>query len=178
MLRQTWGMTADTGADIGDVGLFGEGGARWQPVSPRLATARCIVLWGCLLFVATVAVVLAVTVDRWWWWAAAAGALALGVWATWLVRRQVAAITWAELPEDLVIRTGRLFRRLVSIPYGRLQYVDLQSGPLQRRLGLASLEMHTASPESSGVIPGLPVRVAEDLRERLTVRGESQRAGL
>jgi membrane protein YdbS with pleckstrin-like domain len=104
--------------------------------------------------------------------------LAVGGVGVWMVRRQVSAITWAELDEELVIRRGRLLRSLVSVPYGRLQYVDVQSGPLSRRLGMARVELHTASPESGGSIPGLPIAEAEALRTRLAARGEAQRAGL
>jgi membrane protein YdbS with pleckstrin-like domain len=96
----------------------------------------------------------------------------------WVVRRQVSAITYLEMAEELVIRKGRLARTLVSVPYGRLQFVDVQSGPLARRLGLAELELHTASPQTGGTIPGLPIEEAEALRQRLAALGESQRAGL
>jgi membrane protein YdbS with pleckstrin-like domain len=100
------------------------------------------------------------------------------VWLLWLVRRQVSAISWAEQAEELVIRRGRLWRSLVSVPYGRLQLADMESGPVARHFGLASVQIHTASPRSGGSIPGLPVEEAEALRTRLTERGESQRAGL
>ena len=70
------------------------------------------------------------------------------------------------------------WRSLVSIPYGRLQYADMGSGPVERRLGLASVTIHTANPASGGTVPGLPLPEAEALRERLTARGEAQRAGL
>ena len=92
--------------------------------------------------------------------------------------RQVSAISWVELDEEIVIRKGRMLRTLVSVPYGRLQYVDIQSGPLARANGIASCEIHTASPESGGSLPGLPVAEAEALRSRLAARGEAQRAGL
>ena len=83
-----------------------------------------------------------------------------------------------ELDEEIVIRKGRIFRSLVSVPYGRLQYVDIQSGPLMRAFGIAACQVHTASPESGGSLPGLPVEEAEALRARLARRGEAQRAGL
>ena len=104
--------------------------------------------------------------------------LLLWAWLMWLVGVQVRAITWAELPEELAIRKGRLWRRLVTIPYGRIQYVDLSAGPIARRLGYARLEVHTASPSTSGVLPGLPTAEAERLRARLSDRGEALRAGL
>jgi membrane protein YdbS with pleckstrin-like domain len=157
--------------------LFGDGGISWQPVSPSLATARYIVLaaFGILPFLG--ALVLAVSVGGWFWLAVVVVVAAVG-WIAWVIGRQVPMISWAETREELVIRKGRLFRTVVSVPYGRLQFVDVQSGPLARRFGMATVELHTASPESSGQIPGLPTTVAEELRERLAARGESQRAGL
>ncbi|KQU66592.1 hypothetical protein ASD62_17940 [Phycicoccus sp. Root563] len=149
----------------------------WQPVSQRLATARHLVLGIVLVPVLVVLVVLAVFVWSWTWVPVAVVAVA-GGWAWWVVGRQVSAISWAEGAEELVVRRGRLFRSVVSVPYGRLQYVDVQSGPLERRFDMATVELHTASPESGGQIPGLPTAEAERLRERLAARGESQRAGL
>ena len=145
--------------------------------SPRLATTRTIGLVAVLAPPALGLLVLALVVWAWFWVGVALVLVALG-WGLWVVHRQVGAISWAELPEELVIRKGRLFRTLVSVPYGRLQYVDVQSGPLSRRFGMAEVELHTASPESGGSIPGLPLAEAEALRTRLAARGEAQRAGL
>ena len=157
--------------------LFGDGGVAWQPVSPRLVTTRTIVLAACAVVPVLAALVLATVVTP-WLWAAIVVELLVVAWVLWVIRRQVPMITWAETPEELVIRRGRLFRTVVSVPYGRLQFVDVQSGPLARRFGMATVELHTASPESGGRIPGLPTDTAEALRERLAARGESQRAGL
>ncbi len=158
------------------VTLYGNG-LGWRPVSPRLATARLVLLGATVLPVAVAALVLAIVLTPWLWLAVLAAAVA-AAWAAWVIVRQVSAASWVELDEELVIRRGRLFRSLVSIPYGRLQYVDLQTGPLARLLGITSVEIHTASPQSGGVIPGLPVQEAEALRSRLAARGEAQRAGL
>lgn len=153
------------------------GDLAWRPVSPRLATVRSIVLLVVLGPLLLVAVGLALAVSSWVWLGAAAVVL-VALWALWVVRRQVSAISWVELDEEIVIRKGRIFRTLVSVPYGRLQYVDIQSGPLARAFGLASCEIHTASPQSGGSLPGLPTEEAEALRTRLAARGETQRAGL
>ncbi|WP_299447798.1 PH domain-containing protein [uncultured Phycicoccus sp.] len=149
----------------------------WRPVSPALATVRLIVLGVFLVVPLLASVVVAALVSPFVWLGTAA-LLALGAWGAWIIRRQVSAISWVELDEEIVIRKGRLFRSLVSVPYGRLQYVDIQSGPLVRAFGLATCEIHTASPESGGSLPGLPTAEAEALRTRLAARGEAQRAGL
>jgi membrane protein YdbS with pleckstrin-like domain len=164
-------------AAIGRVELFDTGGLDWQPVSLRLITARTITLLGWLVPILVALVLGAVLATPWLW--AAAGALALIiVWGLWLIRRQVTAMSYIELSDDLVVRKGRLFRQISSVPFGRLQYVDLQSGPLERKLGMATLQIFTASPSTSATIAGLPIDTAERMRERLMVRGEAQRAGL
>jgi membrane protein YdbS with pleckstrin-like domain len=153
------------------------GGLPWRQVSPALARVRLIVLTVLLVPPALASLVVGLVVTRWALFGLLAVAL-VALWGTWLIGRQVSAISWVELEEEIVIRKGRLFRSLVSVPYGRLQYVDIQSGPLARAHGIASCEIHTASPESGGSIPGLPVDEAEALRTRLAARGEAQRAGL
>lgn len=162
--------------DLAAVTLRG-GDLAWRPVSPRLRTVRWIgvaAASGCGVIVTAV---LAIVVDS-WFWLATGGVLLAGLWLAWIVDRQVGAMSWLELREELVIRKGRLFRSLVSVPYGRMQYVDVQSGPLLRAFGLASIEIHTASPQSGGQLSGLEVAEAEALRTRLAARGEGQRAGL
>ena len=85
---------------------------------------------------------------------------------------------YAEREEDLYITHGVMFRRLVVVPYGRMQYVDVQSGPLERAFEIAAVHLHTASPGTSARIPGLPAAEATRLRDRLTSLGEAQAAGL
>ena len=160
------------------VGLYGDGGPRWSTVSPRLVAARSVVASAaCAASLAALTAAGLALSSRTLLWAAAL-TVVVWAWLLWLVRRQVAAITYAEQGEELVIRRGRLWRSLVSIPYGRLQLADLQSGPVARYFGLARVQLHTAAPRSGGSIPGLPLAEAEALRARLTERGESQRAGL
>ena len=160
-----------------EVLLRGDGSLPWRPVSPSLARVRLITLVILLVPPLIATLVLGTFVSPWFWIASAAIPV-LGTVLAWVIGRGVSAISWIELEEEIIIRKGRVLRRLVSVPYGRLQYVDLQSGPLMRAFGLASCEIHTASPESGGSIPGLPAAEAEALRARLAARGEAQRAGL
>ena len=83
-----------------------------------------------------------------------------------------------ERPEDLLIEHGILLRRQVVVPYGRMQFVDIKIGPVERMMGIATLQLHTAAAASDARIPGLaPVR-AEQLRDLLAARGEARMAGL
>lgn len=157
--------------------LTGDDGAYWRPVSPELSTVRKVAATAVLLPLAVATAVAATFLTPWLVVATAVLAI-VWLWLMWLIPRQVAAISWAELPEELAIRKGRLWRSLVTIPYGRIQYVDISSGPHKRSKGLADITVNTASPASSGDIPGLPIEVAEELRVRLAAHGEAQRAGL
>jgi hypothetical protein len=71
-----------------------------------------------------------------------------------------------------------MFRRLSVIPYGRMQYVEVTAGPVERSFGLATVQMHTAAAASDARIPGLVAAEAARLRDQLTRLGESQAAGL
>lgn len=102
----------------------------------------------------------------------------IALWALYLIRRRVRALGYAERTEDLVVRSGVLFRKRVVIPYGRLQYVEMTSGPLERHYKLCRLTMNTAAGSATAMIPGLPADIGADLRERLVAAGEEKMIGL
>jgi membrane protein YdbS with pleckstrin-like domain len=104
-----------------------------------------------------------------------AAAVALG-WRA--IGRNVASWGYTERTDDLLIRNGVLLRRLVVVPYGRMQFVDVQTGPLQRVFGLTTVQLHTAAAASDAAIPGLRPAEAARLRDRLAALGEAQAAGL
>ncbi|NNU26059.1 PH domain-containing protein [Isoptericola sediminis] len=156
---------------------FDPPGVTWDRVSPRLIPARLVVVGIWLGLPLVVTVLLAVLVTPWLWIATAALVVLLA-WVGVLVPRQVRAIGYAERDDDLLIRSGILFRELVVVPYGRMQFVDVTAGPLDRRLNIAKVQLHTASASTDAEIPGLTPDEAERLRDRLTARGEARLAGL
>jgi membrane protein YdbS with pleckstrin-like domain len=85
---------------------------------------------------------------------------------------------YAEREDDLLVSRGVLLRRLTVVPYGRMQLVEVTSGPLERRFGIASVELHTAAAATDARIPGLLPDEAARLRDRLTELGEARSAGL
>jgi membrane protein YdbS with pleckstrin-like domain len=152
----------------------------WQPVSPRLALARRITL---LLVYIPIVVIVGVL----WWldqvpsWIAPVVAVAAalgGVWAWWLIGRRVSSFGYLERSEDLLVRSGILFQRLVIVPYGRMQLVDVTAGPIDRALGITSVQLHTAAATTEAVIPGLTPEIAAQVRDRLARAGESRSSGL
>jgi membrane protein YdbS with pleckstrin-like domain len=158
--------------------VFAPPGEAWRPVSKSLVTLRRAVL---LFWVAVLAVVSVVTGTLLAWWLAGI-ALAIGlvalVWGLWLIPRNWRAWGYAERNDDLLVKHGVLFRKLSVVPYGRMQFVDVNSGPLERRVGIATVQLHTASPATDARIPGLPPDEAARLRDRLAALGEARAAGL
>jgi uncharacterized protein len=150
----------------------------WQRASPRLAAARRLVLSAQLLVLGAIPLVLVLLGGPAWVLLAEPVLLLVAAWAWWLVGRQVGAIGYAEREDDLLVRRGILIRALVVVPYGRMQYVDVQAGPIDRRFGIARVQLHTAAPGTDAQIAGLPPDEAARLRDRLARRGEARLAGL
>ena len=160
--------------------LFAPPGSDWQPVSIALARVRRLLLLAVagVVVVAFVVLALVFSLPLWTWAVALLVVVALTLWGWWLTGRNARSWRYAEREEDLYITHGVMFRRLVVVPYGRMQYVDVQSGPLERAFEIAAVHLHTASPGTSARIPGLPAAEATRLRDRLTSLGEAQAAGL
>ncbi|WP_239345337.1 MULTISPECIES: PH domain-containing protein [unclassified Frankia] len=95
-----------------------------------------------------------------------------------LLHHRIRAWAYAEREDDLLIRRGVMIRKLSVIPYGRMQFVDVTAGPVERMFGLATVRMHTAAAASDARIPGLLAAEAARLRDALAALGEAKAAGL
>ncbi len=167
-----------TAAPSGAGEPFDPQGVAWTLVSSRLATARRVMVVVPAAILATIALLvplLAGSPSVAW---LAVVPLALAGWGWWLIGRQVPAWGYAERQDDLLVRHGLMWRSIVVVPYGRMQYVDVHAGPVDRVFGIARVQLHTASAATDAVIPGLPPQEAARLRDRLASRGQSQLAGL
>ena len=159
---------------------FAPPGEDWIRVSPKLATAYRINLSIVAVLVLLGAAALTFIPDYPDWISAviAAMVLVVALWVWWLVGRRTRSWGYAERADDLLVTSGIMFRRLVIVPYGRMQLVDLKAGPIHRALGIATVQLHTAAATTDASIPGLVPTVAADLRDRLARRGEQRSAGL
>lgn len=91
----------------------------------------------------------------------------------WLAWR---SFTYGVGVHDLVIQSGLLTRTRRSIPFDRIQDVDIERGPLQRLFGLAKIRIETGgSGKDEGVIDS--VTLAEADRLRAAVRAGQGRDG-
>ena len=85
---------------------------------------------------------------------------------------------YLERDEDLLVRRGLLSRRLTVVPFGRMQFVDVTAGPVDRLFDLATVQLHTAAAATDARIPGLRSVDAAQLRDRLAALGEARASGI
>ncbi|MGY0233075.1 PH domain-containing protein [Longispora urticae] len=64
--------------------------------------------------------------------------------ARWRAPVRARTLGFGLTPELFVTRSGLFSPRVTVVPYTRIQAVSLEQGPWQRRLGLASVRVHTA----------------------------------
>ncbi|MFI2436503.1 PH domain-containing protein [Streptomyces sp. NPDC018693] len=112
------------------------------------------------------------------WAAFALLPLAVAAWGWVLLGRNWRSWRYAERADDLLISRGVLWREETVVPYGRMQLVEVTSGPVERWFKLAGVQLHTAAAATDARIPGLDPDEAERLRDRLTELGEARSAGL
>lgn len=86
-----------------------------------------------------------------------------------------------ELREDGFRKEfGVIWKTYVTIPYDRIQNVDIYRGVIARILGLSDLKIQTAGASTHGVgaegkLPGLSREVAEQLRDELIKRARQSK---
>jgi len=89
-----------------------------------------------------------------------------------------------ELHEDGFRKEhGIIWKKYVTIPYDRIQNIDIYRGLLARLLGLSDIQIQTAGgiaagsygATSEGRLPGLSREVAEQIRNELVRRAKSSR---
>lgn len=102
----------------------------------------------------------------------------LAIWSIVILPRQVRGYGYQLRQDDLVFRRGILWQRIVAVPYGRMQLIDITHGPLDRGFGIAQLKFVTAAATTGVTIPGLSQATAESLRDHLIAVAESRRTGL
>lgn len=89
-----------------------------------------------------------------------------------------------EVQKDRVyIEKGTIWKSYISIPFDRVQNVDIYRGPLARMLELSDLHIQTAGASArqtltEGRIPGISVEEANQLRNQILSRISDKKQGL
>ncbi|SEI14773.1 MULTISPECIES: PH domain-containing protein [unclassified Leifsonia] len=150
----------------------------WRRVSPKyvLVVIASTVISGLVLSAGSLFLWLA---GRWsLGWLLLAVVVVITIVALIIAPRRARSIGYRLRDDDLLFRRGIMFQRFVSVPYGRMQLIDINRGPVSRMLGLADLKFVTAAASTGVMVPGLPEPDAAELRDRLVELAESRRAGL
>jgi uncharacterized protein len=151
----------------------------WLRPSPRLASMRRVEVAVVAVCVALIAGG-ALLASGLWLWAAVVVVVALagGAVTAMLVERRVRTWGYAERADDLLVQHGLLVARLSVVPYGRMQFIDVTAGPVERAYGLVTVKLHTAAAATDARIPGLTEETGRGLRDRLASLGEANASGL
>ncbi|MEU8972693.1 PH domain-containing protein [Streptomyces monashensis] len=168
---------AGTAGTTGNTGIPGDEPV-WRGLPPGLLRMRRLLLAVWTTVLALAAGLLPGLFAGPAWAVFALLPLVCAAWCWRLLGRNWRSWRYAERADDLLISRGVLWREETVVPYGRMQLVEVTSGPVERRFGLATVQLHTAAAATDATIPGLDPAEAERLRDRLTELGEARSAGL
>jgi membrane protein YdbS with pleckstrin-like domain len=145
----------------------------WHPLDKRLARLMLVRSGIALIFVCLVVAAIQVVAG----YAAAQNAAEINLAWLWIFPAVLAipALSWPRIAvprkgyvvrdKDIVFQTGVLLRTVTAIPYNRIQHVEKDSAPLDRRFEIANLKIFTAGGSGGDLkIDGLPADDAERLR--------------
>jgi membrane protein YdbS with pleckstrin-like domain len=104
--------------------------------------------------------------------------LLLGGWALFSLLVALWAIFWPPVryrhtsyrvdSQGVRIKSGVIWRSVVSVPQSRVQHTDVSQGPIERSLGLATLIIHTAGTQHASIsLGGLSREIAAEIRDYL-----------
>jgi membrane protein YdbS with pleckstrin-like domain len=154
------------------------GDGAWHQISPKYLVVQLISNGAVLALIVAAALVLWLVMHMQWVLIPAAIGIAITLATLVVVPRQARSIGYQLRTDDLVFRRGILWQRMVAVPYGRMQLVDITHGPLDRVFGIAQLKLVTAAAATGVTIPGLSQAAAERLRDTLIDVAETRRTGL
>ena len=75
--------------------------------------------------------------------------------------------TWSLGPRALELHRGVVVHRATSVPYERIQQIDVERGPLERMFGISQLVVRTAAATTDANLYGLSPADADRLRHQL-----------
>nr|WP_232531979.1 PH domain-containing protein [Microbacterium halophytorum] len=150
----------------------------WHQISPKYVLSQTVQNAIVVVLALVAATALYLIAEQWWAWIAAGAIVVVTVITQIILPRQARALGYMLREDDLVFRKGILWQRIVAVPYGRMQLVDITHGPMDRAFGIAKLKMITAAATTGVEIPGLSQDAAESLRDTLIEVAETRRTGL
>jgi hypothetical protein len=78
---------------------------------------------------------------------------------------------YALRENDLLYRTGWLVRKIRVVPLKRIQHISVQSGPIERMYGLASVSVYTAGSDNADfTIKGISKETASKIKDWVSTK--------
>lgn len=150
--------------------------ANFVAVDPNLLRVSMIgrAIFAGVVVVAGVVIAVIVPSRSWIPLAVMAGVLLLTAASAALRIVEVRNIAYQVRTHDLSYRSGVLIKTVSTVPFVRVQHARIRQGPVQRRFGIATLEVNSAGPdvhihglaiETANRLKALVVERAGDLRE-------------
>jgi uncharacterized protein len=104
-----------------------------------------------------------------------AGLLVLVSWTTYVIFAGHKKRGLAVREHDILYKRGLIWRAVTIIPFNRIQHIESHRGPIERKLGLATLKIYTAGGASSDIaMSGLTAHRASQLRELILNKTSSE----
>jgi uncharacterized protein len=142
-----------------------------RPLAPKVVTAWRIGSLASLILPTVVSSTLGFVFLGGWGWVILGTLVALALFLTlWYAPARYARWRWQLTELAVELRFGVLVRQQETVPYFRIQQIDIVQGPLDRILDLATLQVTTASASGSAALPGIANDDAPTVRAELLAR--------
>ncbi len=166
------GNASYTNANVTESMLASPDSIEYAPLDPRFAQVTAILTILLELGIATAMGIIAFARQDHWQLdlsassIVAATAIAVIVIGLPILRFRIArAIQYGVREHDIALRSGLFWRRELIQPISRIQHIELEPGPIEKRVGLATLSLFSAgSAGATFTIPGLPLARAARVR--------------
>ena len=137
-----------------------------EPLYWKVLQWSWMITWVLVVLLATTIILIVSPRDLLLWVSTLPPLLLAAFLTHWLLRKSNSRKAYAVRDKDIIYRSGWLIRRISICPFNRIQHCSINSGPFERKLGLASLSVHTAGTEGADIkIPGLKEETAFALRD-------------
>ncbi|MFK7957873.1 MAG: PH domain-containing protein [Lysobacterales bacterium] len=141
-----------------------------DPRYPKEVRTQHAITWAVLTLIAAIPVIIVIKPPglRSFLWLLPTLLAVLGIAFTTLATNMAKAKKMALRDHDIIFLSGIWWKKTVMLPRNRVQHIELSSGPLQRKFGLASLKFYTAGGAAVDLqIDGLSRDQAKDLRDHV-----------
>lgn len=144
----------------------------WRPLAPAARNVFIAMAFAWTLIIALIpASIIVIAEDDLPWrnfFVVLALALVIAILSATIAFNRWRNTFWKLDDEALHVRRGKTWFKHICVPRSRVQHLDFERGPLERRYGLATLVVHTAGAHERAVRQsGLLLADAEYLRDVL-----------